>query len=93
MASVLHKLASLSISDPQYKKELDYAKIINQELILQKNPKLNTNIKEDHIHKLTSDMNSLEQRERERLKKEAFQRKFNLPAGMIVFILLMMFFW
>ncbi|MBK8399067.1 MAG: hypothetical protein IPL26_27990 [Leptospiraceae bacterium] len=92
MASVLHKLASLSISDPQYKKELDYAKIINQELILQKNPKLNTNIKEDHIHKLTSDMNSLEQRERERLKKEAFQRKFNLPAGMIVFILLMMFF-
>lgn len=92
MASVLHKLASLAISNPEQKKELDYAKIINQELILQKNPKLNTNIKEDHITKLTSDMNSLEQQERERIKKEAFQRKFNLPAGLIVFIILMTIF-
>ena len=92
MASVLHKLASQAITDPQYKKELEYAKIINQELTLQKNPKLNTNIKEDHIHKLTSDMNSLELKERERLKREAFQKKFNLPVGLIVFISLMMFF-
>jgi hypothetical protein len=92
MASVLHKLASLSISNPEHKKELDYAKIINQELILQKNPKLNTNIKEDHITKLTSDMNSLEQQERERLKKEAFQRKFNLPVGLMAFIFLMTIF-
>jgi hypothetical protein len=92
MASVLHKLASLSISNPEYKKELEYAKIINQELTLQKNPRLNTNIKEDHINKLTSDINSLEQQERERLKREAFQRKFNLPVGLIVFIFLMVIF-
>jgi len=92
MASVLHKLSSLATSNPDYKKELEYAKIINQELTLQKNPKLNTNIKEDHIHKLTSDMKSLEQQERERLKKEAFQRKFNLPVGLITFIFLMAFF-
>ncbi|HRG48654.1 MAG TPA: hypothetical protein PLX69_17930 [Leptospiraceae bacterium] len=92
MASVLHKLASLSTSNPEYKKELEYAKIINQEMILQKNPKLNTNIKEDHINKLTSDINSLEQQERERIKREAFQRRFNLPVGLMVFIFLMTIF-
>lgn len=92
MASVLHKMASIAVTNPEYKKELDYAKVINQELTLQKNPKLNTNIKEDHVSKLTSDMNSLEQQERERLKREAFQRKFNLPVGLMVFIPLMAIF-
>ena len=92
MASVLHKLASLALTSPEFKKQQAYAKIINQELTLQKNPKLNTNIKSDHVNKLTSDMNSLELAERERLKKEAFQKKFNMPIAMIVFAALMVFF-
>lgn len=92
MASVLHKLTSLSTTSQEYKNQLSYAKIINQELSLQKNPRLNQNIKDDHVIKLSSDIQSIEGIERERIKKEAFQKRFNLPVGAVTFVALMAFF-
>ncbi len=92
MASVIHKLTSLATTSPEYKKQLAFAKLINQELSLQKNPKLNQNIKDDHVIKLSSDVHTIESTERERIKKELFQRKFNLPVSAISFVALMAFF-
>jgi ABC-type multidrug transport system fused ATPase/permease subunit len=82
----------LALTSTEHKKQLGYAKVINQELTLQKNPKLNVNIKSDHVSKLTSDVNQIEQLERERLKKEAFQKKFNITVGLVSFIISLMFF-
>lgn len=88
MASVLHKLTEQSTSDPKSKQELEYAKIINQEMILSKNPRLNINIKADHIDKLKKDMSTMEKMEREKKKKEEFQKRFNVPVGLSVFAIL-----
>ncbi|MCB1158519.1 MAG: hypothetical protein KDK45_13530, partial [Leptospiraceae bacterium] len=82
MASVLHKLSSLSNTDPEMAEQLNIAKKIFEDLKLRNDPRINGKIREDHVNRLVEDINRFERDALERQKRENFRRKYNLPAGL-----------
>lgn len=85
MAAVLHKLALDGRTNPEYKKQLEYAKIINHRLSNPKHPELNSKIKPDLISKLQSDVKNMELEELERERGEEIRSRFNLVPGFLTF--------
>lgn len=83
MASVLHKLTTISSTDPEYEKQIEYAKIINQNMINTKNPRLNVNIKDEHLDNLYVDMKKIELIDGDKKKSEDFHKKYNTIAGLL----------
>lgn len=83
MASVLHKITSLAILDQNYKKQLEYAKIINQEMIKTQNHKLNSKVNSEHIDKLHADVSRMETLDREKRKREELRNKYNFVAAIL----------
>ncbi len=86
MAAVIHKLALDGRSNPEYKKQLEYAKIINHRLSNPKHPELNSKIKPDLIAKLNADVKNMEMEEMERERGEEIRSRFNVVPGILTFI-------
>lgn len=86
MAAVIHKLALDGRSNPEYKKQLEYAKIINHRLSNPKHPELNSKIKPDLIAKLNADVKNMEMEEMERERGDEIRSRFNVVPGILTFI-------
>lgn len=85
MASVLHKLTAHSKDSPEYKRQLDIAKIINDKLSNPKHPELNSKLRPEIIVKLSSDMREMDRNHQEKIRNQEFQKKINIPAGLLSF--------
>lgn len=85
MAAVLHKLASDADKHPELKKQLEIAKSINEKLSNPKHPELNSKLRPEHIVKLSSDVREMERLQQEKLRSQEFQKKINVPAGLMCF--------
>lgn len=86
MAAVMHKLTSESHKHPEYKKQLDIARSINDKLSNPKHPELNSKLNPENIVKLSSDVREMERIQQEKLKNQEFQKKVNIPAGLLTFV-------
>ncbi len=86
MASVLHKLTAHANDSPEYKRQLDIAKLINNKLSNPKHPELNSKLRPEIIVKLSSDMREMEKNHQEKIRNQEFQKKINLPAGLLAFV-------
>ena len=84
MVSVLHKLTSLANEDSEFEEQLEYAKLIEERLKARKDSKLNSMIKDDHLYRLNQDISKLEKDSLERKKREEFQAKYNVTAGLMI---------
>jgi hypothetical protein len=86
MTSVLHKLTAHANDSPEYKRQLDIAKLINDKLSNPKHPELNSKLRPEIIVKLSSDMREMEKNHLDKIRNQEFQKKINLPAGLLAFI-------
>ncbi|MDZ4725514.1 MAG: hypothetical protein SH817_05125 [Leptospira sp.] len=86
MAAVIHKLAFEGKGNPELQKQLDYAKSINHRLSNPKHPELNNKLRPDAIAKMNAGVRELELQEAERAKSADISSKFNVPAGILTFI-------
>jgi hypothetical protein len=86
MAAVMHKLASEADKNPEYKRQLDIARSINDKLSNPKHPELNSKLKPEDIVKLSSHVREIERLNQEKLRNQEFQKKVNLPAGLLAFV-------
>lgn len=83
MAAVLHKYSTTPQLDDVQKKEYELAKIINQEMLDSKNPRLNINIKSELMQKLNLDIQQKELEEKEKLRESLGIGKLNLIPGFL----------
>ncbi|TGN19009.1 hypothetical protein [Leptospira idonii] len=86
LAAVIHKLAFEGKSNPEYKKQLEYAKIINHRLSNPKHPELNGKLKPDIIAKMNAEVRNMEQEEEEKAKSDEIRSRFNVIPGILTFI-------
>jgi RNA binding exosome subunit len=86
MAAVLHKFTSQAPIHPEMKKQLDIAKTINEKLSNPKHPELNSKLRPEIMVKLSSDIREMERQYQEKVKSAEFQKKINLPAGILAFV-------
>ncbi|TGL87589.1 hypothetical protein EHQ68_07295 [Leptospira congkakensis] len=92
MAAVIHKLAFEGRTNPEYKKQLGYAKIINHKLSNPKHPELNNKLKPELIAKLNADVKNMEVEELERERSNEIRSRFNVVPGILAFIVSTMIF-
>lgn len=85
MSAVLHKLTAHANDSPEYKRQLDIAKIINDKLSNPKHPELNSKLRPEIIVKLSSDMREMDRTHQEKIRNQEFQKKINIPAGLLSF--------
>ncbi|MCX7998897.1 MAG: hypothetical protein N3A69_08095, partial [Leptospiraceae bacterium] len=83
MAAVLHKYSTTPQLDDIQKKEYELAKIINQEMLDSKNPRLNINIKPELMQKLNLDIQRKELEEKEKLRESLGIGKLNFIPGIL----------
>ncbi|TGN14129.1 hypothetical protein [Leptospira ilyithenensis] len=86
MAAVIHKLSFEGRSNPELKKQLEFAKIINHRLSNPKHPELNGKLKPDSIGKMNVEVRNMEHEEEERAKSEEMKSRFNVVAGVLTFV-------
>ncbi|TGK85599.1 hypothetical protein EHQ23_13235 [Leptospira bourretii] len=86
MAAVIHKLAFEGRTNPEYKKQLGYAKIINHKLSNPKHPELNNKLKPELIAKLNADVKNMEVEELERERSNEIRSRFNAVPGILTFV-------
>ncbi len=86
MAAVMHKLTSDSDKHPELSRQLEIAKIIFSKLSNPKHPELNSKLNPENIVKLNMDIREIERVKQERLRNQEFQKKINIPAGLLTFI-------
>lgn len=86
MAAVMHKLASEADSNQELKRQLGIAKTIHEKLSNPKHPELNSKLRPEHIVKLSSDIREMERLQQEQKQKQEFQKKINVPAGLLSFV-------
>ncbi|PJZ46631.1 hypothetical protein [Leptospira brenneri] len=86
MAAVIHKLAFEGRTNPEYKKQLGYAKIINHKLSNPKHPELNNKLKPELIAKLNADVKNMEVEELEKERSNEIRSRFNVVPGILTFV-------
>lgn len=86
MAAVIHKLAFEGRTNPEYKKQLGYAKIINHKLSNPKHPELNNKLKPELIAKLNADVKNMEVEELEKERSNEIRSRFNAVPGILTFV-------
>lgn len=86
MAAVIHKLAFEGRTNPEYKKQLGYAKIINHKLSNPKHPELNNKLKPELISKLNADVKNMEVEELEKERSNEIRSRFNAVPGILTFV-------
>ncbi|MDF3820024.1 hypothetical protein P3G55_08950 [Leptospira sp. 96542] len=86
MAAVIHKLAFEGRTNPEYKKQLEFAKTINNRLSNPKHPELNNKLKPDLIAKLNADVKNMEHEELERERANEIRSRFNVIPGVLTFV-------
>ncbi|WP_411823599.1 hypothetical protein [Leptospira sp. 'Mane'] len=86
MAAVINKLSFEGKTNPELKKQLEFAKIINHRLSNPKHPELNGKLKPDSIVKMNAEVRNMEHEEEERAKSEEMRSRFNVVAGVLTFI-------
>lgn len=92
MAAVIHKLAFEGRTNPEYKKQLGYAKIINHKLSNPKHPGLNGKLKPELIAKLNADVKNMEVEELEKERSNEIRSRFNVVPGILTFVVSTMIF-
>ncbi|WCL49886.1 hypothetical protein [Leptospira sp. GIMC2001] len=92
MAAVLHKLTAQSKTNTEFLKQLDIAKTINEKLSNPKHPELNSKLRPELIVKLSSDIREIERLHQEKIRSQEFQKKINIPAGLMCFLASMLIF-
>lgn len=92
LAAVIHKLAFEGRTNPEYKKQLGYAKIINHKLSNPKHPGLNNKLKPELIAKLNADVKNMEVEELEKERSNEIRSRFNVIPGILTFVVSTMIF-
>lgn len=92
LAAVIHKLAFEGRTNPEYKKQLGYAKIINHKLSNPKHPGLNNKLKPELIAKLNADVKNMEVEELEKERSNEIRSRFNVIHGILTFVVSTMIF-
>ncbi|MDX1961343.1 MAG: hypothetical protein SFU98_22430 [Leptospiraceae bacterium] len=83
MAGVLHKYGSIPKDSQEVQHEFELVKQMNQELTTNGDTRLNINIRKDHIDKLNLEVLRQEQDERDKIRSDFFNTKFNFLAGFL----------
>ncbi len=85
MTAVLHKLTIDGKSNPELRKQLDYAKKKKKKLTNPKHPELNGKLKPDLIAKLMMEIDNEGIRDLEDKKQQDLKNKINVPFGVMAF--------